>query len=343
MSKKAVPQAASAAARVTALPPRVEIFRPGRLIDDAGVARDFTAADVARMAEVYDPAKREAPLTIGHPEHNLPAYGYALRLGVSDTGRLVMDTHQVPVQFAEIVEAGRFKKRSACFYPPGHPNNPTPDAWYLRHVAFLGAQPPAVDGLADIKFSEGDTDGVVQFSEESIDPPTQEQDMSKELQDQLDAAKKKADDEEAARKRAETEAQQAKNQLAQFAEAQRTQRHAAFVSFAEAQVEAARLRKQDKDPLVAALERLADGEVVSFAEGDSTRKVDLAQWLQGVVSAAPQLVSFGEFAPGQLQGAERGSGKGMSDADVDKLAKQYAAKNSVSYAEALSAVASFTQ
>lgn len=332
-----------AAANVTSLPSGVEIFRAGRHVDDTGKVRVFTTADVQRMAEVYDPAQREAPLTIGHPEHNLPSYGFVQRLGVNAAGRLAMDTHQVPVEFAEIVEAGRYKKRSASFYPPGHPNNPVPDAWYLRHVAFLGAQPPAIAGLADIQFSEGDTDGVVQFSEESIDPSTQEQDdMSKELQEQLEAANKKLAEEQAARERAEAESKKHKDQLAQFAEQQREQRQAAYVSFAEAQIEAGRWLPKNKLQLVAALERLGDGEVVSFSEGDTTTKVDLAQWLQDVISSAKPVVSFGEHAPDQVPGADRGAGKGKTDAEVDKLARDYSVKNKVSYAEALNAVVSFT-
>ena len=62
-----------------------------------------------------------------------------------------------------MVAAGRFKKRSASFYTPDSPNNPKPGVYYLRHVGFLGAQPPAVKGLKEVAFAEDD--GVVEFTD----------------------------------------------------------------------------------------------------------------------------------------------------------------------------------
>ena len=65
-----------------------------------------------------------------------------------------------------MVRAGRFKKVSASFYTPDSPHNPVPGVYYLRHVGFLGAQPPAVKGLAPVpvNFAEGDTEeGCVSF------------------------------------------------------------------------------------------------------------------------------------------------------------------------------------
>lgn len=56
--------------------------------------------------------------------------------------------------FAELVKAGRYRKVSASFYPPAAKANPRPGSYYLKHVGFLGAQPPAVKGLKAIAFSE---------------------------------------------------------------------------------------------------------------------------------------------------------------------------------------------
>lgn len=130
----------------------IEVFRAGRHTDDQGVAHYFSEADLDGMATSYSPSLREAPLTIGHPKDDLPAYGWVKRVTHAANGALSIAPHQLEPQFAEMVQSGRFKKRSACFYPPLAPNNPTPGKWYLRHVAFLGAQPPAVAGLKDIQF-----------------------------------------------------------------------------------------------------------------------------------------------------------------------------------------------
>ncbi|MBS0354244.1 MAG: hypothetical protein JSR83_10140 [Proteobacteria bacterium] len=131
----------------------IDIFRAGEHIDDSGVSHRFSQADVAGMAAFYNPALREAPLVIGHPETDGPAHGWVAGLRATPDGMLQMKPSQVEARFAEQLRAGRFKKRSAAFYPPNHPGNPSPGKWYLRHVGFLGAQPPAVAGLRDLAFS----------------------------------------------------------------------------------------------------------------------------------------------------------------------------------------------
>ena len=330
------------------LPPQIEIFRAGSHTDDAGTVHNFSAADVAGMVASYDPALREAPLTVGHPEHNLPAYGWVKDLAVNPAGNLVMNTHQVQPSFSEMVASKLFKKRSASFYPPSHPNNPKPGNWYLRHVAFLGAQPPAIAGLADfaegnargvVNFSEGDATGTVNFSEPLFN---QEQiRMTQELKDQLAASQAQAAVADAARTKAEGEAAEANTKLAQFAEAARRDRAASFTSFAEAQVKTGCLLPKEKDAAVAVLGTLADAQPVSFSEAGAIRTVSAVDWLKDIISRAKPVVSFGEHAAGTLQGAGAGAA-GLSDAEIDVQAKAYARQHKVNYAEALSAVVGFT-
>ena len=154
--------------------------------------------------------------------------------------------------------------------------------------------------------------------------------------DQVNAQIATANSETAAAKAA---AADANAKLAQFSEAQRTARTAGFVSFAEAQFEAGRLRPSDKGALVATLEALADATPVDFAEGGQVKKLPLVDWLKDGVARAAPLVQFGEHAPG---GAGGGSNKGLSDAELDKRAQDYARTKNVSYAEAITAVCSFT-
>ncbi len=330
-----------------ALPDGIEIFRAGRHTDDAGNVHDFSEADVRRMAEVYDPKLREAPLTIGHPEHNLPAYGWVKALAVNSAGRLVMNTHKVIPQFAEMVRTEMFKKRSTSFYPPSHPNNPAPGAWYPRHVGFLGAQQPAIAGLADIQFSEGEATGLVQFSEATPSTPTpsQEQiDMDEELKKKLAAAEAATAEEKAKREAAERERDDANKRATSFAEQQKKERTASFTSFAEAQVKAGRLLPVDQSMAVATQEALAGAEPVSFSEGNTTRTVSPLEWFQKLMSDAKPLVSFGEFAPSRIDadGVQVGAAKGKSDEEVHKAAQAYALEHKVSYAEAARAVVGFT-
>lgn len=115
----------------------------------------FTEHDLAATATAYDPAVHEAPLVVGHPAHDAPAYGWVKSLAFAEGG-LQAEPDQLDPAFAELVQAGRFKKISASFYHPDSASNPKPGVFYLRHVGFLGAQPPAIKGLKQVAFSEDD-------------------------------------------------------------------------------------------------------------------------------------------------------------------------------------------
>lgn len=141
-----------------------EIFRAGTRTDANGNTVTITEADLAAAAQAYDPKVHEAPIVVGHPKADAPAYGWVKSLNVQN-GVLTADFAQVDEGFADLVKAGRYKKVSASFYPPTSPNNPKPGIWTLRHVGFLGAQPPAVKGLSAISFAEGEV--YVEFAEDA--------------------------------------------------------------------------------------------------------------------------------------------------------------------------------
>lgn len=140
----------------------IEIFRPGKQTAMSGEVIEFSEADLRATADAYDPNLHEAPLVVGHPKTDDPAYGWVQSVSYADVLGAV--PHQVDTAFAEMVNAGRFKKVSASFYKPDSPNNPKPGVYYLRHVGFLGAQPPAVKGLKSASFAASD-DGVIEFGD----------------------------------------------------------------------------------------------------------------------------------------------------------------------------------
>lgn len=136
------------------------IFKTGRHTDSSGNEKEWTENDLDKIAETYNPQNHEAPIVIGHPKTNSPAFGWVEKLKrVGDT--LYALPKQLANEFAELVNKGLFKKRSISLYPDGT----------LRHVGFLGAQPPAVKGLPDVEFNEGEqlsvieTDGAVDLEE----------------------------------------------------------------------------------------------------------------------------------------------------------------------------------
>lgn len=129
------------------------IFRPGKHRASCGTVVEFTEEDLKRAVSAYTPALYAAPLVIGHPKTEDRAYGWAESLTYED-GHVVAHPDKVEPQFAELVEQGAYRNRSASWYMPDHPNNPSPGNLYPKHIGFLGAVPPALKGLGDVQFSD---------------------------------------------------------------------------------------------------------------------------------------------------------------------------------------------
>lgn len=139
--------------------PWIEIFRAG---DYRAKGKGLvTREDLDRVVQNYDPSFHEAPVTIGHPQDNLPAFGWVERLAMNGDV-LVAKEKQVDPQFDEWRKAGRYKKRSASFYTEADGR-----IVGLRHVGYLGALPPEVKGLRDVKFEDNGREFIeVNFGEE---------------------------------------------------------------------------------------------------------------------------------------------------------------------------------
>jgi hypothetical protein len=143
---------------------RIHFFKTGTHTSMGGAELSFSETDLEAVATSYDPNLHEAPIVVGHPKSDGPAYGWVKDVAFEDD-ELYATPDQVDPAFAEMVEAGKFKKVSAAFYSPGAANNPTPGSYYLRHIGFLGAQPPAVKGLKPIEFAEDDDLVTFEFGE----------------------------------------------------------------------------------------------------------------------------------------------------------------------------------
>ena len=133
----------------------VEIFRGGKQTDSQGREHDGDAL-IEKAVATFDAAHHEPPVAVGHPTDNAPAFGWIQQLKTGIRGgikSLYARFKDVVPEFATAVEQGLYKKRSASFYPDGR----------LRHVGFLGAAPPAVKALADLKFADDDEAIVFDF------------------------------------------------------------------------------------------------------------------------------------------------------------------------------------
>lgn len=125
-----------------------EVFRAGTYPQG-----DVSAEQVDEIARSYDPAFREAPVVVGHPKNDDPAFGWVEAVRAR-AGVLLVRFRQLVPEFVQAVQSGLYKKVSVRLQH-------TPErGWYLWHVGFLGAAQPAVAGLAPIKFEDIGGEGL---------------------------------------------------------------------------------------------------------------------------------------------------------------------------------------
>ena len=135
---------------------RIQVFRPGTHTSAQGVELTFTADQVRAIAQNYDAENAPAPVVIGHPTMDGPAFGWAAAFSYDDKAeRLEADLDQLAPEFVAAVESGAYRKVSIALFGPQHPANPKPGNYYPRHIGFLGAAPPAVTGLKPVNFAAG--------------------------------------------------------------------------------------------------------------------------------------------------------------------------------------------
>ena len=316
----------------------IAIFKTGQHTDSHGNVLDATPDYLRAIAASYQPALHEAPAVIGHPADNAPAYGWVQSLAFNDAdGVLYADFSQVEPQFAEMLKAGRFKKRSASFYPPGHPANPTPDRPYLRHVGFLGAQPPAVKGLADFA-DAGEPPPTYDFDEPTPEPPQPENPMEKT---ELEAKEAELAEREKALAAREAELKKREDALA----AEEAAREAAEAAdFAEGLIKAGKVLPGEKPAVIAILRGLDKTATYDFAEGGKVLQKPAADSLRALLQRLPVTVDFAERTAADPNAAAKPQLPGGSDDDAARAAldakiQNYAEANGISYAEAAAQIA----
>lgn len=359
----------------------IHIFKAGTHTDMHGTKLPFTQSDLAACVKAYDPSVHEAPLVIGHPKTEDPAWGWVKSLSLSGAD-LLAEPEQLDPQFAELVGNGRFKKVSASFYLPDSPNNPKPGTLYLRHVGFLGAQPPSIKGLKQVSFGESE-EGVVEFadwgditnaslwgrlrdfligqfgldetdkvlpswqvdslreeayrepvqavpdfSEPNLNPQHENDTMTKEEIEVIQAENTRLKAE--ATQRAELDAKSQQEKL-----------HADNVSYAEKLVSSGQLAPAAKPVVVAILDAVSAGDKpVEFAEGDT--RTPLATAFKTLLDGTAPVLNFGEHATkDRVDTGISTSSAEFAEADPERLALHQKAldlskKEGISYDAAVS-------
>jgi hypothetical protein len=320
----------------------IPIFRGGKQTDSLGREHDGDQL-IDRAVASFDAGRHEPPVCIGHPADNAPAWGWVeglKKLPQQGGAFLMAKFRQVQPAFADMVKNGLFKKRSAAFYPDGS----------LRHVAFLGAAPPAVKGLADVAFTE-ETGSVFEFTDETIKREKEERGMDfkefiQELKKLIPGAETaaptgktftEADLAERIRTATEEGARTEREKLtAEFAERDRKTRLAArrqeIDSWCGAQVKEGRLTPAMvkfgiPEMLLAFAER---EDVIEF--GETREKATLFDRFKALIEKEmPKVVTFREVAT-------RDKDIGGADAKEAAIAKFMESNQGVTYKDAVLAV-----
>lgn len=312
---------------------RIEVFRPGTFSPMQGGSLSFSNADLKAIADAYAPETAPAPIVVGHPSTDAPAFGWADSFEFDATEeRLYANLSDIDAEFAEAVQAGRYRKVSLSFFPPDHSANPVPGTWYPKHVGFLGGAAPAVSGLKNAQFSITSDEAITftaDFGEWGFERTARMfqgirefliekfgiEDADKaipayEIEWLDDTEIEKTSSAFAAPKLTPKPKKEAlvpndPNPADPEREAQFTAREAKLnareakiahdqnVSFADDLVTEGRLLPASKDKVVAILDALPADESVSFAEGEA--KLSPADAVRAVLKEQPKAVSFGQL------------------------------------------------
>lgn len=264
---------------------RIEVFRPGTFTPMEGKSITYSAADLKAAADAYDKDTAPAPVVVGHPSTDAPAYAWAQAFEYdASAGRLYADVGEINPAFAEEVRKGAYKKVSLSFHAPNSPANPAPGAWYPKHIGFLGGAAPAVTGLRNVQFAA--SDGTVTFVADFAGVP--------KARVSVPAARAPVDaavaEREAAFAAKEAELAERWEQLQKKAYSLLSVENA---NFAEKLISEGRILPTHKNRIVSILDAAAVSPTVSFAEGENP--VPMLDALRGVLAEMPVVVSFGAF------------------------------------------------
>lgn len=128
----------------------IPVFTAGEHTDMSGRTRQWTESDLDTIVAASDPSTNDAPAVFGHPRLDAPRYGTVSAL--KRAGKLLyVKFRDVAADFADAVNKKLYPNLSV-----GIDKNHR-----LTHVGFLGAHPPAIEGLPPATFAAPDQDATV--------------------------------------------------------------------------------------------------------------------------------------------------------------------------------------
>lgn len=311
-----------------------EIFRAGTYPQG-----EFSESDLAAIAAHYDPRVHEAPIVLGHPKTDSPAYGW-VKAVQAEGGALKAQFGDFHEELPDLVRSGAYRKRSAAFWKG-------PDGWHLRHVGFLGAVPPQIKGLKNIQFAERDYIEI-EWPVDSVQEVSMSEMSEKRAESGVEASTlvEKIAALEANMARLQADKETAEKNAAQFAEKERVAsaklRRQEVESRLNKLQEAGRLTPAERSTgLAEFLSTCDESTEVEFAEG---KKETVPAFMWRFLESRPSVVEMRELA-GKKETSDPPVPAEFAEADPERLelykkAKAYQrVSNNVTFAEALAHIA----
>ena len=141
-------------------------FVGGEQVDSNGTKKVWTGEEldqiVTNTKKLIDKnVFNGAPMVIGHPKTDAPAYGWIQDLK-REGNVLSVKGGNLHDEFAEGVEKGLWPNRSIRIGKGA-------DGFYLKHIGFLGAVPPAIEGM-DAIYNAATDDECFDYASDSYTP-----------------------------------------------------------------------------------------------------------------------------------------------------------------------------
>jgi len=125
----------------------MELFKAGKQTDSSGHTKEWTKADLDKIVSTFNDGGEDIPATLGHKIKDKPAMAWFKKVW-RDGETLFGEMGDIVDEFGVMLKKKMFKNRSIALR----------SNLSLRHIAFLGAEAPAIKGLAGFAFKEEDND-----------------------------------------------------------------------------------------------------------------------------------------------------------------------------------------
>ena len=146
---------------------KIHFMTEGEHTDANNSVEDYDLDYLQQIKNSYEPKLFESPIVIGHEEDleaiyrndKAPSFGWVKSLGIDEDGLYAIA--DLAPELSNLIERDvpPYRYVSSAIYEPDNPFNPVKGkAPYLRHIAFLGGQPPAIKGLPEVQ-------GIKSYSE----------------------------------------------------------------------------------------------------------------------------------------------------------------------------------